>query len=205
MVGKSEHDIESLDIESHALVNNQNNNKRRSSVSRWWCICIFQLLIIGGLIGLCLYLNDQNKHCNDDTLISTNFNITNRNGTEPNYFAPDGSKFWRQAIGAEISQGYAVFPPNVTSNAQFHIRVEEIWVITAGTADFWRSWEDSDGNTHERVDRMVIYDTFVIPVWTKFQLRTYDENFVASIATSPPWDDNIVETKECNGKWTPTI
>lgn len=138
-------------------------------------------------------------------VVEETLQVVNRIGTEPNYIAPDGSKFWRQAIGTRLSQGLAEFAANIVSNAQFHARVEEVWVIKRGGATIYLRSVDEDGTVHESITNIGPGDTFVIDIGVVFQITTYEEGLTVSIATSPPWDDDIVEAINCEGKWTPTV
>jgi mannose-6-phosphate isomerase-like protein (cupin superfamily) len=86
--------------------------------------------------------------------------------------------------------------PGATSTAVCHRTVEELWFVTAGDGQMWRS---VDG-VEEIVD-LAPGISISIPVGTNFQFRAGTAPLEAVAVTMPPWPD-MDEAFVVDGPWT---
>ena len=73
--------------------------------------------------------------------------------------------------------------PGRVSLAVEHRSVEEIWYVLSGSAEIWRSNDESDAVVFAKPGTSI-----TIPVGTRFQFRTVgDQPFCFIMCTLPPW------------------
>jgi mannose-6-phosphate isomerase-like protein (cupin superfamily) len=87
--------------------------------------------------------------------------------------------------------------PGAISAAVCHRTVEELWFITAGDGQMWRS---ADG-----VEELIDLDpgiSLTIPVGTSFQFRAGRTPLEAVAVTMPPWP-GMDEAFAVDGPWAP--
>jgi mannose-6-phosphate isomerase-like protein (cupin superfamily) len=110
--------------------------------------------------------------------------------------APDGSDV-RVLLGLQAG-GMALFelPPGKTSKAVMHRTVEEIWFIVAGSGEMWRKQGE-----REEVVALEPGVCITIPLGTRFQFRSLQDQSLAAVAvTMPPWPGEG-EASEVPGRW----
>jgi mannose-6-phosphate isomerase-like protein (cupin superfamily) len=101
----------------------------------------------------------------------------------PEITAPDGSAV-RPLCVIPGAASFAQFElaPGQTAKAVSHATVEEIWFVTSGAGEMWRS---QDG--HEEITTLEPGVCLTIPLGTTFQFRAGDQGLRAVAATTPPW------------------
>jgi mannose-6-phosphate isomerase-like protein (cupin superfamily) len=110
--------------------------------------------------------------------------------------APDGSEIRLLVRTERGSMAHGTLPPGGVSLAVTHRTVEEMWFVTGGRAEIWRTQGD-----HEEVIEVTAGDALTIPFGTHFQFRTLgDAPFTFIMCTMPPWpgDDEAVPVV---GRW----
>ena len=117
----------------------------------------------------------------------------------PDVTAPDGSDVRLLVSSTSGSMAHFSLPPGAISAAVCHRTVEELWFITAGDGQMWRS---VDG-TEEIVD-LAPWLSLSIPVGTSFQFRAGRTPLEAVAVTMPPWPGND-EAFTVDGPWKPNI
>jgi len=125
---------------------------------------------------------------------------TKRLADQPDATALDGSdvRVLLQLKGGSLAQFQ--FRPGETSRAVAHRTVEEIWYITGGRGELWRSLD-----SHEEIVAIGAGVCVTIPVGTQFQVRAFGEQPLTVIGvTLPPWPGEG-EAYPVQGKWTPTL
>jgi len=86
--------------------------------------------------------------------------------------------------------------PGTISTAVCHRTVEELWFVTAGDGQMWRS---ADGV--EDIIDLTPGISLSIPVGTSFQFRAGTAPLEAVAVTMPPWPD-MDEAFAVDGPWT---
>ncbi|MBM3503215.1 MAG: cupin domain-containing protein [Alphaproteobacteria bacterium] len=118
----------------------------------------------------------------------------------PDVLAPDGSEI-RRLPGPTRRQASLVhcrLAPGQVSKAIRHHTVEEVWFVTSGAGQLWRSLEGTDTVTELRPG--VAVD---IPLGAHFQFRAEGgEPLEIVIATFPPWP-GAEEAISVPGHWAP--
>jgi mannose-6-phosphate isomerase-like protein (cupin superfamily) len=115
---------------------------------------------------------------------------------ECDVLAPDGSEVRLLAAIARGSMAHFKLHPGQTSKAMCHRTVEELWFVTAGTGEMWRSTGSS-----EEITPLSEGVSISIPVATSFQFRCLgDQPFEAVAVTMPPWPGPD-EAMAVEGKW----
>jgi mannose-6-phosphate isomerase-like protein (cupin superfamily) len=89
--------------------------------------------------------------------------------------------------------------PGAISAAVCHRTVEELWFITAGDGQMWRSAQ----GVEEIVD-LAPGISLSIPVGTSFQFRAGRTPLEAVAVTMPPWPD-MDEAFAVDGPWVPHV
>ena len=116
----------------------------------------------------------------------------------PQVTAPDGSSV-RPLCVLPGAASFAQFElaPGETAKAVSHATVEEIWFVTFGAGEMWRS---QDG--HEEITALEPGVCLTIPLGTTFQFRAGDQGLRAVAATVPPWPvDSPDEARFERGPW----
>jgi mannose-6-phosphate isomerase-like protein (cupin superfamily) len=119
---------------------------------------------------------------------------------EPDAIAPDGSSVRiLGAVGAGTAAHFEL-GPGQTSIAVRHRTVEEIWFVTAGAGEMWRSRDHDDATV-----ALTPGTCLTIPVGTAFQFRcTSTDPLGAFGVTMPPWPGDG-EAVRADGPWPPTV
>ena len=115
----------------------------------------------------------------------------------PDVTAPDGSDVRLLVSCDGGSMAHFSLAPGATSTAVCHRTVEELWFITAGDGQMWRS---TDG-IEEIVD-LTSGLSLSIPVGTSFQFRAGRSPLEAVAVTMPPWP-GMDEAFAVDGPWAP--
>jgi mannose-6-phosphate isomerase-like protein (cupin superfamily) len=109
--------------------------------------------------------------------------VTKRLNPEYDVLAPDGSEVRLLAATARGSMAHFKLHPGQTSKAMRHRTVEELWFVTAGRGEMWRSTGSS-----EEITPLSKGISISIPAGTSFQFRCLgDQAFEAVAVTMPPW------------------
>jgi mannose-6-phosphate isomerase-like protein (cupin superfamily) len=114
--------------------------------------------------------------------------------------APDGSEVRILLSLAGGSLAHFRLAAGQVARAVSHRTVEEIWFVTAGSGDIWRSQ-----NGHEQVVGLAPGVSVTIPRGTAFQFRAAPHAALEIVSiTMPPWpgDDEAVLV---DGPWVPAI
>lgn len=114
----------------------------------------------------------------------------------PDVTAPDGSDVRLLVSSGRGSMAHFSLAPGAISLAVCHRTVEELWFITAGDGQMWRS---ADG-VEEIID-LVPGISLTIPVGTRFQFRAGRTPLEAVAVTMPPWPE-MDEAYPVDGPWT---
>jgi mannose-6-phosphate isomerase-like protein (cupin superfamily) len=115
---------------------------------------------------------------------------------EADVLAPDGSEVRLLCASERGSAAHFTLAPRQTSKAIRHQTVEEIWYITAGEGQMWRS----DGGREEVLD-LTPGLSLTIPVGTEFQFRNLGDVAMTAVAvTMPPWPGET-EAVFVEGPW----
>jgi mannose-6-phosphate isomerase-like protein (cupin superfamily) len=118
----------------------------------------------------------------------------------PHAIAPDGMEVRLLTAGGRGSMAHFRLGPQSVGRAVRHATVDEMWFVTAGSAELWRMIRDV-----EEVMRVETGDAFDLPVGTSFQLRNNaDAPFDAVGVTMPPWPGDH-EATVVPGRWTPAV
>jgi mannose-6-phosphate isomerase-like protein (cupin superfamily) len=115
----------------------------------------------------------------------------------PDVTAPDGSDVRLLVSSQRGSMAHFSLAPGEISGAVCHRTVEELWFITAGDGQMWRSAE----GVEEIVD-LVPGISLTIPVGTSFQFRAGRTPLEAVAVTMPPWP-GMDEAFVVDGQWAP--
>ena len=109
--------------------------------------------------------------------------------------APDGSAVRPLCVlpGAASFAQFELAPGQV-SKAVSHGRVQEIWYVTAGGGQMWRS---QDG--HAEITALDAGVCLTIPLGTAFQFRAGQDGLRVVAATIPPWPGNPEEARPERG------
>ncbi|MFE9888518.1 cupin domain-containing protein [Streptomyces scopuliridis] len=112
--------------------------------------------------------------------------------------APDGSAV-RPLCLLPGAASFAEFKlaPGQTAKAVSHATVEEIWYVTAGAGEIWRS---QDGRAE--VTPLEPGTCLTIPLGTTFQFRAGTQELRVIAVTVPPWPvDSPDEARFETGRW----
>jgi mannose-6-phosphate isomerase-like protein (cupin superfamily) len=112
--------------------------------------------------------------------------------------APDGSAVRPLCVLPGVAS-FAQFElaPGQTAKAVSHATVEEIWFVTSGVGEMWRSQ-----NGREEVDALEPGVSLTIPLGTTFQFRAGALGLRAVAVTVPPWPvDSPNEARFETGRW----
>jgi mannose-6-phosphate isomerase-like protein (cupin superfamily) len=117
-------------------------------------------------------------------------------GTNYDVLAPDGSEVRLLASTERGSMAYFKLHPGQTSMAMRHRTVDELWFVTSGRGEMWRSVAES-----EEITPLSQGVSISIPVGASFQFRCIgDQAFEAAAVTMPPWP-GADEAVAVAGKW----
>lgn len=119
---------------------------------------------------------------------------------QPTAIAPDGSDV-RALLGSQWG-GLARFdfPAGETSQAVQHRTIDEIWHILGGLGQMWLADDVAEGTVDLRSGVTVL-----IPVGSRFQVRTFGHEALSAVAaTMPPWPGSG-EARIVAGRWDPTL
>jgi mannose-6-phosphate isomerase-like protein (cupin superfamily) len=116
----------------------------------------------------------------------------------PEVIAPDGSAVRPlRVLPGAASFAQFELAPNQTSKAVSHATVEEIWFVTSGAGEMWRSQ-----NGREEVTALEPGICLTIPLGTTFQFRAGPQGLRVVAATVPPWPvDSPDEARFEPGRW----
>jgi len=114
----------------------------------------------------------------------------------PDVTAPDGSDVRLLVSSDRGSMAHFSLAPGAISTAVCHRTVEELWFVTAGDGQMWRSAE----GVEEIID-LTPGISLSIPVGTSFQFRAGRTPLEAVAVTMPPWPD-MDEAFAVDGPWT---
>jgi mannose-6-phosphate isomerase-like protein (cupin superfamily) len=118
----------------------------------------------------------------------------------PDALAPDGSEV--RVLLSLAGGGMAHFrlPAGQVARAVVHRTVEEIWFVTSGRGEIWRSL-----NGRDETVSLAPGVSLTIPVGTRFQFRAAPADALEIIGvTMPPWP-GAEEAMPAAGPWTPTL
>ncbi len=103
--------------------------------------------------------------------------------TDLDILAPDSSEIRVLGRVSGGSMAHGTLLPGRVSLAVEHRSVEEIWYVLSGSAEIWRSNDESDAVVFAKPGTSI-----TIPVGTRFQFRTVgDQPFCFIMCTLPPW------------------
>ena len=125
---------------------------------------------------------------------------TKRLSAAPDVLAPDGSEVRILLSLAGGSMAHFRLAERQVARAVVHRTVEELWFVTAGSGDLWRSQ-----NGREQVVGLAPGVSVSIPVGTAFQFRAAPHEALEIIGvTMPPWPgpDEALPT---DGPWAATV
>lgn len=114
----------------------------------------------------------------------------------PDVTAPDGSDVRLLVASEQGSMAHFSLAPGAISTPVCHRTVEELWFITAGEGQMWRS-----GNGAEEIVNLTSGISLSIPVGTSFQFRAGRTPLEAVAVTMPPWP-GMDEAFAVDGPWT---
>jgi len=110
--------------------------------------------------------------------------------------APDGSEVRVLAGASRGSMAHFRLPPGQVSVAVCHRTVDEVWYVTAGSGEIWRSSRNA-----EEVTALSPGLSLTIPVGTSFQFRAGNDAALEIVGvTMPPWPGPD-EAYPVTGKW----
>jgi mannose-6-phosphate isomerase-like protein (cupin superfamily) len=122
--------------------------------------------------------------------------VTKPINPECDVLAPDGSEVRLLAATQRGSMAHFKLHPGQTSKAMRHLTVEELWYVSAGKGEMWRSQDGRDD-----VTPLSPGVSISIPVGASFQFRCVgDQAFEAIAVTMPPWP-GADEAVAVPGKW----
>jgi len=116
----------------------------------------------------------------------------------PEVTAPDGSTVRPLCVLPGVAS-FAQFElaPGQTAKAVSHASVEEIWFVTSGVGEMWRSHHG-----HEEVTTLEPGVSLTIPLGTVFQFRAGAQELRVVAVTVPPWPvDSPNEARFETGRW----
>lgn len=116
----------------------------------------------------------------------------------PEVMAPDGSAV-RPLCALPGTASFAQFElgPGQTAKAVSHATVEEVWFVTSGSGEMWRSQ-----GGEEEVTKLEPGVCLTIPLGTTFQFRAGAQGLKAVAVTVPPWPvDSPNEARFDSGPW----
>ena len=114
----------------------------------------------------------------------------------PDVTAPDGSDVRLLVSSGSGSMAHFSLAPGAISTAVCHRTVEELWFVTAGDGQMWRSAEGV-----EDIIDLAPGISLSIPVGTSFQFRAGRTPLEAVAVTMPPWP-GMDEAYAVDGLWT---
>jgi mannose-6-phosphate isomerase-like protein (cupin superfamily) len=114
----------------------------------------------------------------------------------PDVTAPDGSDVRLLVSSGSGSMAHFSLAPGAISTAVCHRTVEELWFVTAGDGQMWRSAEGV-----EDIIDIAPGISLSIPVGTSFQFRAGRTPLEAVAVTMPPWP-GMDEAYVVDGLWT---
>jgi mannose-6-phosphate isomerase-like protein (cupin superfamily) len=114
----------------------------------------------------------------------------------PDVTAPDGSDVRLLVSSGSGSMAHFSLAPGAISLAVCHRTVEELWFITAGEGQMWRS-----ANGVEEIIDLAPGISLTIPVGTSFQFRAGRTPLEAVAVTMPPWP-GMDEAYAVDGPWS---
>jgi mannose-6-phosphate isomerase-like protein (cupin superfamily) len=114
----------------------------------------------------------------------------------PDVTAPDGSDVRLLVSSGSGSMAHFSLAPGAISTAVCHRTVEELWFVTAGDGQMWRSAEGV-----EDIIDLAPGISLSIPVGTSFQFRAGRTPLEAVAVTMPPWP-GMDEAYVVDGLWT---
>lgn len=117
----------------------------------------------------------------------------------PDVTAPDGSDVRLLVSSGSGSMAHFSLAPGAISTAVCHRTVEELWFITAGDGQMWRSAEGV-----EHIVDLVPGLSLSIPVGARFQFRAGRTPLEAVAVTMPPWP-GLDEAVAVDGPWAPLV
>jgi|SRR5579862_3235481 len=118
----------------------------------------------------------------------------------PDVIAPDGSQVRLLHRLPRGSMAHFRLEPGQVTKAVRHRTVEEIWYVTAGHGEIWRS---QDGVAEVVV--LTTGTTLTIPVGTAFQFKAAPDAALEIVGvTMPPWPGEG-EAMLAEGPWRPTV
>lgn len=115
----------------------------------------------------------------------------------PDLLAPDGSEIRVLTTSTRGSMAHGTLPPGGVSLAIRHRTVEEMWFVTQGHGQVWRSL---DG--HAEIVDVTTGASLSIPIGAAFQFRNTSptEPFAFIMCTMPPWPGPN-EAEFVDGPW----
>jgi mannose-6-phosphate isomerase-like protein (cupin superfamily) len=118
-------------------------------------------------------------------------------GEATEVIAPDGSTV-RPLCALPDAGSFAEFElaPGQVSKAVSHATVQEIWYVTAGDGQLWRS---QDGRAE--ITDLDAGLCLTIPLGTAFQFRAGQHGLRVVAATIPPWPQDREEARAERGPW----
>jgi mannose-6-phosphate isomerase-like protein (cupin superfamily) len=133
-----------------------------------------------------------------DGVIMTEPFTTIRLDHAPEVTAPDGSAVRPLCMLPGVAS-FAQFElaPGQTAKAVSHATVQEIWFVTSGVGEMWRSQ-----NGREEVTTLEPGVSLTIPLGTTFQFRAGAQELRVVAVTVPPWPvDSPNEARFETGRW----
>jgi mannose-6-phosphate isomerase-like protein (cupin superfamily) len=113
----------------------------------------------------------------------------------PDVTAPDGSDVRLLVSSDRGSMAHFSLAPGAISTAVCHRTVEELWFVTAGDGQMWRSAE----GVEEIID-LTPGLSLSIPIGTSFQFQAGRAPLEAIAVTMPPWP-GMDEAFVVDGPW----
>jgi mannose-6-phosphate isomerase-like protein (cupin superfamily) len=118
----------------------------------------------------------------------------------PDVIAPDGSEVRVLLRLAGGSMAHFRLAPDEVSIAVEHRTVEELWFITAGRGEMWRSQAG-----REEIAPLAPGVGLSIPLGTRFQFRCLGDAPLEAVGvTMPPWP-GAEEAVAVEGPWAPRL
>ena len=113
--------------------------------------------------------------------------------------APDGSEVRLLVELTRGSMAHFTLPAGKTSKAVYHRTIEELWYVTAGEGEMWRSQGDE-----EDVVTLRPGVALTLPVGTAFQFRAGPGGPLSAVGVAmPPWPGEH-EALPAQGPWQAT-
>lgn len=126
-------------------------------------------------------------------------------GDLPDETAPDGSEVRFLSRTERGSMAEFRLPAGATARAVRHRTVEELWYVTSGVGELWRSSDDRDETSDDDMIVELRADvSLAITPGTSFQFRTTGTADLRIVGvTMPPWPGDG-EAEFVDGYWPPT-